>query len=224
MEQRISGEQLESQIEKVILSLAPIFDVTVEKLAGFRKPTLLVVDSFSSGEKLDNGSSQISNLNGRYHFEDCRFEFSRDNLPVLHTLGHEVSHYFHGELNPTFEVRLKELGLRNLNYWAGREFQEFVAELGGLVYANGQDEHFVQVSRGFIYSREGGLFNVFYDYHSGRGYKRADVAFQRSGGSSLPRLARMSVEEGERIMPREFPISFYEQSILPAFDKIRRKR
>ena len=221
MESRVFRDELESQITGAIITLAPLFAVSSDELAGFRKPTLLLVDSFAVG---NDNLSHGNNLKGRYHFGDCRFEFSRDNLPHLQTVGHEVGHYIHGEINPLFEERLIKLGFQNHTYWAGRELQEFVAELSGIVFASMQGTSSVLKKRGFIYSSEGGLFHVLYDRYSERGYTRADVAFKQYKGSLLPRLARLSVDEGQFIMPREFPISFYEKTVLPLVDKIRKKR
>jgi hypothetical protein len=207
----MSETELEKCIQNSISILAPVFDISVTELAAFRKPTVALFDSFHS-----------AGIRGKYFHDQARFEFSKNhfngNLPDLKCLGHEVSHYLHHELNPQVLKKMEEAGSQEYIYWRGVELREFVAELGGIVYATMQSDIFVLTEKVRL-DHGDGHYALVYNHYAECGYTRAQNAFKFSKGNFLSRLARMSIEESKRIISREFPINFYERVILPLFDK-----
>ncbi|MEK6956281.1 MAG: hypothetical protein AABW52_06470, partial [Nanoarchaeota archaeon] len=122
----------------------------------------------------------------------------------------------------------KELGDKVCNtrtpnrlYWWGWELIELVAEYGGLLYGQHKGVEYKQFSEGMISDDIPGMNAQLYLIVSQRGYERADQAIKKHGNSLLPRLARMTIEESEKL-GRILPITFYERKIIPLIDRMRR--
>src|SRR3989344_1886886 len=212
---------LEQNIQEAIRFLAPKFEITPNMLAKFKRHSSAVFEINDGAEVIPEPRSKTK---ARYHYGDARFEFTMESIDNLKTLGHEVTHYLHHELNPELQKRMDEIGPEKIEYWRGLELQELLGEYGGIVYMTSKGESFSPGSFwNFVSKGTPGMYSVLSDRAYNRAYDRADKAFMEHGETLLPKLARMSLEEAEQL-PRILPINIYERRILPLIDRVRRNR
>jgi hypothetical protein len=202
-------EILASNLEDAIRTLSPKFKVSEEELDAFRKP-----------------SFDIEGKGARYDMRNARFIFGFDSVYDIPAIGEEAAHYIHTEINPiqrrTYSTKGDYFCGKPIEYFHIMNLLEFVGHYGSLVYSEekGLKPEAVKVMLGADDSKEATV-----DFLSHLlGYDRAESVFLRYGDSMLSYAARLSFEESKDVLPRLAPTSFYERSILPIIDRIRKKR
>ncbi|MFA6461091.1 MAG: hypothetical protein WCV90_02400 [Candidatus Woesearchaeota archaeon] len=208
----MSEKLLQQNIEEAILALAPKFDIPPELLTTFRQPTYEVCEVIT----VDGKETKIV---GQYDREDVHFRFPSQSIDDFRIVGHEVGHYLHHELNPNLMSQCAKKGQNNRNFWWGIELAELVAKYAGIIYS---------VSKGVPYRK-------YLDHSNGgqgfdalrsaiiheRADKRSEKAWYLKDETLLSSLARMDLDGGVCALPRIFPVTFYERSILPKMDRLR---
>ncbi|MBI2151655.1 hypothetical protein HYU21_02950 [Candidatus Woesearchaeota archaeon] len=206
--------ELETTIKEAILALAPKFKITPEQLATFRLPTIEVCDNIIFGDI-------VSNFAGSYNWEKAHFKITQISITNPRLIGHEVGHYLHHELNPSVVKDKKKESVESSKFWQGEILIELVAEYAGIIYATGNNQSFSLSKNLFYDNLISGLSARLSDVAHEIGTRRAEKAFQESGETLLPKIARMGIDEAEESLPRILPITLYERRILPLVDYLR---
>jgi hypothetical protein len=182
-------KRLEQRAKIALEILAPIFGVGTE-YHGFR-PLSYQVHAMPKLEK------------GFYHKRSNSIlaHFSSVDDPL--TTGEEVSHYLHNNINP---LDRPHDGGYALSYFRVVSARETVGRYGALSYLKAAGEPIPRNGHLKLKSREMG---AVLDWLAHRyGYNRAEMLFADHGTRMLPRVARMSVDEMDKIhfvvSPEEF--------------------
>ncbi|MFA6889168.1 MAG: hypothetical protein WC254_06755 [Candidatus Woesearchaeota archaeon] len=203
--------ELTERIEGAIVFLAPKFGVSEEELKGFRRPTVEICES--------NDETKVSP--GEYYFDTNTVSIASDSFDK--SIGEEVSHYLHHRINTTLfpEIQRRERK-KDETSRVGTTLLEVVGRYGKIVHDVSQGNQFELLPSDFFLNLYGSpLLNVNEVIAHEIGYRRAERAYMMHGEFLLPRLARLTLDEGIVTLPRLLPITWYERKVLPVVDRIR---
>jgi len=165
-------DQLQTKIDKAILMLCHLFDISEEQLGTFPKPALRRELKHDENPEHNRGCQGYENLKNFFYFplEDWH------HPKTVFTLGgitHEVGHYLHRFVNgnfPAWNQQFSETG----SYPKGHgRLSELVAEYGVMILN----------------------LNDYTNWFVKGVYRKELTVFQKQGPDLLPCLARMSVDE-----------------------------
>ena len=198
---------LRTMVREAVIELYPKFGIDEKTFKTFRHLEIV------PGDK------------AQYDPLGCRFLMPEDTSGwepsfLDEAVGEEVSHYLHLELNPIHKT-VESLYEQDNRVIACANLVETVGRYGAQIYCapKGIKMHEVDWLGYLMANPDGGGVSMLYHRDA---YQRASILFELHGEALLPRVARMSVVDAQRNLPRLAPMTFYERKILPKVDKIRR--
>ena len=206
---------LEENIQEAIRVLAPKFEITPQMLVSFIKPQIEVQESPIRRKPL---------VSALYDPINIKFTFRQDMIRNAGIIGHEVGHYLHDMVNEGFQEDIfdsADIHFRSKRYWLGIQTKELVGRYSEIVYLKLCGQPFTPWQKGEHLDNGAGA--ALHDLAIELGYRRADIAFTKYGDTFLPKIVKMNLDEAVEVLPREFPVGFYERRIMPIIAAVKRK-
>lgn len=205
---------LRLNIDDAIKVLAPKFGIDGSLLSSFEYPFIELRQEWVQVGKV------VQFASGVYSFLDNKIKIAAGELN-LGIIGEEVSHYLHHQLNPGLNKRITEFGTDRSEFWAGIELREIVGAYGRIVYGVHKGYTFEPMtSQTHVDNQAVGMLNQLINSAHELGYRRADKVYLMHKDKLLPQLARMSLDEAIVLLPRLWPVTFYERRVLPLWDRL----
>ena len=191
--------------------LLELFLVSDEEFASFRPLNVAI-----NAEKCTSYNSVTTTFNYNEPREgEANPEEDLDN-PLV-SIGEEVSHYIHNQLNSCVwkNIPMDKLGLH-------RFIMEFVAHYGMLSLFGNLKKPIpnIPILKQIPITEDPVEFEMLLGHKIG--YEYAHECFKRQGATKLPMFARMPVLLVEPHLHRLAPISWIHKTFLPLYDKITR--